>query len=288
MKIIRRYSRANQFGMWSRACVATVALAAAAVPAAAQRAELITQTELRVCADPSNLPFSNQAGEGFENRIAGLIGADLELPVSFVWFPQTVGFVRNTLRARACDLVMGTVAGDGVMDTTNSYYHTGYMIVTRTADHIGATSLGDPALADKRIGLIAATPPTDLALKHGLMPHVRAYSLAVDTRSNNPAREMLKDVADGAIDVALVWGPVAGYAIRHDQLPLTASFLASEPDAPRLDYRIAMGVRANEPEWRRRINQAIRKQAPAIAKVLADYGVPMLDEQNRPVASAPP
>ena len=196
--------------------------------------------------------------------------------------------MRNTLRARTCDLVMGTVAGDAVMDTTNAYYHTGYMIVTRTADHITATSLGDPALAQLRIGLVAATPPTDLALKHGLMTHVRAYSLAVDTRLSNPARAMLQDVVDGNIDVALVWGPVAGYAIQHDHLPLTAAFLASEPGAPRLDYRIGMGVRANEPEWRRRINQAIRKQEPAIASVLAEYGIPMLDEQNKPVAATTP
>jgi quinoprotein dehydrogenase-associated probable ABC transporter substrate-binding protein len=253
------------------------------VPAVAQRAELISRGELRVCADPRNLPFSNQAGEGFENRIAKLIGSDLDLPVSYVWFPQVIGFVRNTLRARECDLVMGAVAGDSVMDTTNAYYHTGYMIVTRRADGIAATSLGDPVLADKKIGLVAATPPTDLALRHGLMPHVRAYSLSVDTRAGSPARDMLQDVVDGAIDVALVWGPVAGYGIQHDGLPLRAAFIDPEPDT-RLDFRIAMGVRANEPEWRRRINQAITRQQSAITRILADYGVPLLDEQNRPVA----
>ncbi len=125
------------------------ALAVAASPAGAQRAELISQTELRVCADPHNLPFSNQAREGFENRIADLMGADLKLPVSYVWFPQVIGFVRNTLRARECDLVMGAVSGDGIMDNTNPYYHTGYMIVTRKADGITATSIGDPVLVDR-------------------------------------------------------------------------------------------------------------------------------------------
>jgi len=263
------------------------ALCISSLPAAAQRAELISQTELRVCADPSNLPFSNRAGDGFENRIAALIGAALDLPVTTVWFPQTVGFVRNTLRARECDLVMGAVSGDSVMDNTNAYYHSGYMIVTRAADGIAATRLGDPVLADKRIGLVAATPPTDLALRHGLMPRVRAYSLAVDTRAGNPARTMLQDVVDGAIDVALVWGPVAGYAIRHDHLPLHAAFLQADPAGPRLDYRIAMGVRAYEPEWRRRINLAIRRQQPAIDRVLADYGIPQLDEQNQPIPAPP-
>lgn len=268
--------------------LALLGLLFGASQAHAQNSELISRTELRVCADPHNLPFSDKERTGFENRIADLIGADLQLPVSYVWFPQVIGFVRNTLRARECDLVMGAVSGDGIMDNTNAYYHTGYMIVTRKADSIDAVSVGDPALADKRIGLVAATPPTDLALRHGLMPHVRAYSLGVDTRFSNPARAMLQDVADGVIDVALVWGPVAGYAIKHDHLPLHAAFIAPEPDAPRLDYRIAMGVRANEPEWRRRINQAIAHQQRQISQVLAEYGVPLLDEQGRPVSQASP
>ena len=256
-------------------------------PAWAQRAELLAPDELRVCADPNNLPFSNKAGEGFENHIAALIGADLNLPVSSVWFPQTIGFIRNTLGARNCDLVMGAVAGDSVMDSTNAYYHTAYMIVTRKVDRIKATSLADPVLADKRIGLIAATPPTDLVLRHGLMPHVRAYALGVDTPASNPASAMLQDLADGQIDVALVWGPVAGYAIHHDHLPLQAAFITPEPDAPRLDYRITMGVRANEPEWRRQINQAITRQQAKITEVLTAYGVPLLDEQNRPIEEPP-
>ena len=254
----------------------------AANPANGQRAELVFSTELRVCADPANLPFSNRAQQGFENKIADLIGADLGVPVSYVWFPQTVGFIRNTLRARTCDLVMGAVSGNGVMDNTSAYYHSGYMIVTRASDDITATSIGDPALKDKRIGLVAATPPTDLVLRHGLMDQVTAYALSADTRLGSPARKMLKDLADGVIDVALAWGPVAGYAIHHDGLPLHAAFITPEPDAPRLDYRIAMGVRANEPEWRRRINQAIRTQRAKIEQILDDYGVPQLDEQNQP------
>ncbi len=253
----------------------------AAAPALAQRAELISRTELRVCADPHNLPFSNQEKAGFENKIAEIVGADLDLPVSYVWFPQVTGFVRNTLRARECDLIMGTVSGDGVVDSTNPYYHTGYMLVTRTADAITARSVGDPALASKKFGVIAATPPTDLLLRHKLMDQVRAYSLRVDTRISNPPRAMLQDLVDGVIDVALVWGPPAGYAITREHLPLTAVFIEPEPDAPRLDYRIAMGVRANEPEWRRRINQAINKHKADIAAVLADYGVPMLDEPGQ-------
>ena len=262
--------------------LALAAMLLGAVPAYAQRAELIARTALRVCADPNNLPYSNQAEEGFENRIAAIVGTDLGLPVAYVWFPQVTGFVRNTLRAHECDLVMGTVTGDSVMDSTNPYYHTGYMIVTRTADGLTAQRVDDPALAGKRFGVIAATPPTDLLVRHGLMDHVRPYALRVDTRISNPPRAMLQDLVDGAIDVALLWGPAASYAIQHDHLPLTAAFLQSEPNAPRLDYRIAMGVRTNEPEWRRRINQAITKHAVEIAAILTDYGVPSLDDPAHP------
>jgi quinoprotein dehydrogenase-associated probable ABC transporter substrate-binding protein len=245
--------------------------------------ELDSRTELRVCADPNNLPFSNDKREGFENKIAEIIGQELNLPVSYVWFPQVVGFVRNTLQARRCDLVMGTVSGDGMMDNTNAYYHSGYMIVTRTEDGIAATGLGDPALADKRIGLIAATPPTDLLLRHGLMPHVTSYALAVDTRYDSPARAMIQDVVDKKIDVGLLWGPIAGYYIKHDALPLKAAFLDSEPDSPRLDFRIAMGMRRGEPDWRHRINGALEKHRSEVTQVLVAYGVPLLDEQGRPV-----
>ena len=258
--------------------LAVVLAVALAGQASAQRAELITPTELRVCADPHNLPFSNEKKEGFENRIAEIIGKDLGLPVTYVWFPQVIGFVRNTLAKRACDLVMGAVAGDGIMDTTNPYYHTGYMLVTRAVDGIDARSIGDPALADKRIGIIAATPPTDLLLRHHLLAHTQSYALAVDTRTRNPARDMLNDLAAGEIDVALVWGPIADYAITHDHLPLKAVFIEPEADAPRLDYRIAMGVRANEPEWRRRINQAISRHRKEIDAVLAEYGLETVDD----------
>jgi ABC-type amino acid transport substrate-binding protein len=142
---------------------------------------LTTATELRVCADPHDLPFSNQAAQGFENRIAAVIAADLKLPLTYVWFPQVVGFVRNTLRAHQCDLVMGTVTGDETMDTTDPYYHTGYMMVTRATDNITARAVADPELVGKQFGIIAATPPTDLLLKHDLLGNTHSYALAVDT-----------------------------------------------------------------------------------------------------------
>lgn len=270
------------------ALAALAPLALITTQAAAQTAELVSRTELRICADPNDLPYSNQKGEGFENKIATLIGQDLKLPVSFVWFPQVMGFVRNTLRARQCDLVMGTVAGDPLMDNTSAYYHSGYMIVTRADSGIGATSLADPALADKRFGIVAATPPTDLLLRHNLMAHATSYALAVDTRYESPARAMLQDLADRKIDVALLWGPIAGFYIKHEKLPLKAAFLDPEGDSDRLDFRIAMGVRANEPEWRRTVDQALRRHRAEVDALLADYGIPLLDEQNKPIPGTLP
>jgi quinoprotein dehydrogenase-associated probable ABC transporter substrate-binding protein len=264
---------------------AAAALVAAAGPGWAQAPDLVSSDALRVCADPRNLPFSTEQSEGFENKIATLIAADLGRKLTYVWFPQVVGFVRNTLRKNECDLVMGAVSGDEVMEDTNPYYHSGYMLVTRSDAGINATQIGDPQLADKKIGLVAATPPTALLIKHELMDHVTSYSLVVDTRFESPPRQMLQDVVDGKIDVGVLWGPIAGYYIKHDRLPLKAVFLDAE-GGDRLDFHIAMGVRANELDWRRRINQAIEHHQADIAQILDEYGIPRLDEQNRPIPPA--
>jgi quinoprotein dehydrogenase-associated probable ABC transporter substrate-binding protein len=268
--------------------VAAALLAGSAVfPAVAQQSsDLVSRSEFRVCADPNNLPFSNEKLEGFENKLADLVAKDLNEPVGYTWFPQTVGFVRNTLLANRCDVIMGTVAGGEMMDDTNPYYHSAYMVVTRSADNIAAVSLADPVFADKRIGVIAGTPPTDLLLRHKLMPRVAWYSLEVDTRYDSPARQMLQDLAEGKIDVALLWGPFAGYYIAHDHLPLHAALLASEPGGPKLDYHVAMGVRPGETAWRRTLNRIVGKHQDEITRFLLDYGIPLLDEQNRPITEA--
>jgi quinoprotein dehydrogenase-associated probable ABC transporter substrate-binding protein len=266
---------------WTKGAAWCLALAmAAAGPARAQRAELDMPGQLRVCADPHDLPYSNREKQGFENKIASIIASDLGVPLTYYWFPQTVGFVRQTLRKRLCDLIMGVVAGDSGIDTTIPYYHTGYMLVTRKSEHIDADSVADPALASKRFGLVAATPPTDLLLKHHLLGQTTSYPLYVDTRHHNSVRDMLQDLVDGKIDVGLAWGPIVDYAIKHDHLPLKAVFLKGEPDTPRLDYRIAMGVRPNEPLWRRRIDRAIQKHRSEIDAVLAQYGIETIKDEN--------
>lgn len=249
-------------------------------PVAAQTGEIVDRSELKVCADPNNLPFSDEKKEGFENKIAELIGAELGLTVDYAWFPQVTGFVRNTLRAHLCDLVTGTVAGDEVMQTTNPYYFTTYVMFYRSDKGLALDGPQDPRLADLRLGVVAGTPPTDLLVRHDLMSHTRPYALMVDTRAESPTHQMVQDVLDGAIDVGFLWGPIAAYYRKRDNLPLTLMPLKDEPGAARMEYHIAMGVRANEPEWRRRINAAILKRQPEITAILRDYGVPLLNEQG--------
>ena len=252
----------------------------AAGPAAAQTSDVVDRNQLKVCADPSNLPFSNEKKEGFENKIAELIGAELGLKVDYTWFPQVIGFVRNTLRARLCDLVMGTVAGDEIMQTTNPYYFTTYVMFYRSDKGFAFEGTQDPSLAKLRLGVVAGTPPADLLVRHDLMSHTRPYALNVDTRAESPTHEMIKDVVDGTIDVGFLWGPIAAYYRKRDDLPLSLVPLKDEPGAARMEYHIAMGVRGNEPEWRRRINAAILKRQDAITAILRDYGVPLLNEQG--------
>jgi quinoprotein dehydrogenase-associated probable ABC transporter substrate-binding protein len=249
-------------------------------PAFAQTADIVDRSELKVCADPNNLPFSDEKQQGFENKIAELIGAELGLKVNYAWFPQVVGFVRNTLRARLCDLVMGTVAGDDIMQTTNPYYFTTYVMFYRSDRGLGFEGPQDPGMANLRLGVVAGTPPADLLVRHDLMSHTQPYALTIDTRAESPTHDMVQDVVNGTIDVGFLWGPIAAYYRKRDDLPLTLVPLKDEPGAARMEYHIAMGVRTNEPEWRRRINAAILKRQPEITAILRDYGVPLLNERG--------
>ena len=236
-----------------------------------------------VCADPSNPPFSTETGEGFENKIAELLAKELGVPVRYTWYPDTMGFIRNTLRARKCDLVMGTTMANELLQNTNPYYRSAYSLVYRTDSNLSISSISDPALKTLKIGAVAATPPINLLAKNGLLKQLRPYHLLVDTRFDDPGRDLVHDVATGALDVGIVWGPIAGYHAKQEDTPLTIMPLNSEAGGPHLDYRITMGVRPNEPEWKREINRLIRKHQPEINRILLDYGVPLLDEQGNPI-----
>ncbi len=247
---------------------------------AQQSPDLASQTELRVCADPHNLPFSNQAGEGYENKIAALIAHELKIGITYTWFPDSQGFVRATLMKHRCDVVMGTVAGNEDMATTDAYYHTAYVMMTREADNITTSRVDDWKIAGRRFAIIAGTPPTNLIVDHNLMDQTAIYPLVVDTRIDQPGHRMVSDLAAGRIDVGLIWGPIAGYYKKADKLPLRLTLLDAGNAKVRLDYHIAMGVRPGDVAFRRRLNDAISKNRAQIAQILQDYDVPLLDEQG--------
>lgn len=265
---------------------ALAALVAATVPASATRAataEAVDRTALRVCADPNNLPFSNEKGEGFENKVAELLAKELGVPVRYTWYPDSTGFIRNTLRARKCDLVVGTVTGNDMLQNTNPYYRSAFSLIYRTEAGLSLTSLDDAALKTLEIGAIANTPPVTLLAQKGLLQKLHGYALMADTRFDHPAQDLVHDVAMGKIDVGVLWGPIAGYFAKHEAVPLTVVPLHTGDSAIRLDFRITMGVRHNEPEWKRDINDLIRGKQAEINKILLEYGVPLLDEQENPI-----
>jgi quinoprotein dehydrogenase-associated probable ABC transporter substrate-binding protein len=262
--------------------VLLIALSAAGHPAAAQTGETVDHTMLRVCADANNLPFSNDKGEGFEQKIAELLAADLGVPVRYTWFPDTIGFIRNTLGARKCDLIIGTAAGNDLVQNSNPYSRSTYAFVYRPDVH-PVTSIDDPILQSASIGIIAGTPPVTLLMQKGLLGHLRSYQLLVDTRFNSPGRDLAHDVAAGAVDVGILWGPIAGYHAKHETPPLVVAPLPAQEGPMPLDFRITMGMRPNEPEWKRTINDLIRKKQKEIDQILLSYGVPLLDEKGQPI-----
>jgi len=250
--------------------------------------ELVDPKVLRVCADPSNLPFSNRAGEGFENRLAEFLAKKLGKDISYTYYPGATGFIRNTLNAHLCDLVMGMPQGDDLVQPTNPYYRTAYAAVYRAGSDLqGLISLADPRLAkEKRIGLVANTPPGNLLARYGLLAAVKPYPLVVDTRVDAPAADMIRDLESGTIDVAILWGPIAGYHVKKSSGRLKAALLTADKGA-RMSFRIAMGVRHSDQEWKRELNRLIAQNQKEIDRLLADFGVPLIDESDAPIAPAP-
>lgn len=245
--------------------------------------QALTTSLLRVCADPSNLPFSNEKLEGFENRIIALIAESLELEVRYTWFPQTIGFVRNTLRMRDCDLISGITTTSELVQNTNPYYHSAYVMVYRSDSGIDATSIKDPQLKDKKLGLIAGTPPANLIAQLGLLGNIKPYQLVADTRHHKPAREAVMDVANKETDVAFVWGPLAAFHARETDIELELIPLTREEARTRLTFRVSMAVRYNETDWKHRINEVLDELQPEINTILKEYGVPLLDEKGQPL-----
>jgi quinoprotein dehydrogenase-associated probable ABC transporter substrate-binding protein len=256
---------------------------------------------LRVCQDPNNLPLSNRALDGFENKIAALFAQQLGWKLEHTWFPQRMGFIRNTLRAKEahsdrykCDLVTGVAKGFDLAATTRPYYHSSYaMAYVRGKGLDQVRSLDDLVALDAgqrrklRIGAFAGSPVTDWLLQNGLMEQVNWYQSQTGDAEQYPGEIIEKDLASGKIDVAFAWGPIAGYFARNARAaPIVAIPLASKPGL-KFDFEIAMAVRQGDKEFRQRIDQLIVANEAKIHAILEQYGVPLIEQQG-PAASAPP
>lgn len=255
-----------------------------ALLALALAATTTPERELRVCADPNNLPFSNQAGEGFENRLVELVAADLHAKVRYTWWAQRRGNVRETLNEKLCDLIPGVSSSLEMLATTRPYYRSTYMIVTRKG--LTIDSLDDPRLHALRIGVqmigddFSNTPPAHALTRRGIVDNVRGYMIYGDYHTKAPQAEIVDAVASGTIDVAFVWGPVAGYFAKRQSVPLRIAPVEPPFDGPQLPmmFDISMGVRKDDRALRNEVDQALARHGMEIQALLEDYGVPTIDE----------
>ena len=248
--------------------------------------ELVDPKVLRVCADPRNLPFSNEKGEGFENKLAEFFATKLQKKIDYMYFPQATGFVRMTLGAHRCDVIMGFPQGDDLVQGTNPYYRTAYALVSKPNSGLDdVTTLEDARLKGKHIGIVAGTPPATNMAVNGLMTSAKPYPLMIDTRVDSSAEAMINDLNKGDIDAAILWGPMAGFYAKKASPPLHVTPLVKEKTGPQLVYRIGMGVRRADQNWKRLLNRLIQENQPEINKILSDYGLPLLDENNQPITA---
>ena len=262
-------------GLLGAALVTSVRLAPA------QRVDLVDRAALRVCADPANLPFSNDKAEGFENKLAEMVAGELKVPVEYTWFPQATGFIRQTLAAKRCDVVMGYAQGDELVLNTNPYYRSTYALVYRPGAGLdGVDHLADARLSGKRIGVVAGTPPATVMAGLGLIQQAKPYPLLVDRRYDSPGERMIGDIRSGDIDAGVLWGPMAGNFAARGGDKLAVVPLTKETAGARLAYRITFGVRQLEDDWKRQLNALIARRQGDIDAVLLEFGVPLLDEQS--------
>ena len=239
---------------------------------------------LRVCADPNNLPFSNERHEGFENRLAELVARDLHATVQYTWWAQRRGYVRNTLKAGRCDVIMGVPTGLGPVLVTRPYYRSIYVFVTRRHGP-RLQSLDDARLHRLRVGVqiigddFANSPPAMALTKRGIVRNVRGYSVFGDYREPSPPSRIIRAVADGEIDVGIAWGPLAGYFASRSAVPLRVTPVSPEVDVPYLPFvfDIAMGVRRGDTALRDTLDAVLLRRRAEIDRLLAVYGVPRAD-----------
>jgi mxaJ protein len=243
----------------------------------------IARSPLRVCADPNNMPFSNDRGAGFENKIAALVARDLGRPLEYFWLPQRRGFIRNSLNAQRCDVVIGVPAQYGLLQPTRRYYRSSYAFVSRRDRDLRIDSFDAPSLKTLTIGIQVSgddynNPPAaqEFASRH-LVQNVRGFTLYGDYSSPDPQRAIVDAVADGRIDVAVVWGPLAGYYARQESTPIDVTPIADVMNGPssRFTFDIAMGVRRDDLKLRAALDDVIARRGDEMRRILRAYGVPL-------------
>lgn len=240
---------------------------------------------LRVCADPNNLPFSNQSAEGFENRIVELVAKDMGAKLEYVWWAQRRGFSRNTLEADSCDVWPGVSSELERLGTTRPYYRSIYVFVSRIDRGLEIDSLDDPRLKDLVIGVQligddgANTPPAHALARRGHTENIRGYMIYGNYRDSNPPRRIVDAVADGSVDVAVAWGPMAGFFAQKSAVPLKVTAVearSGEPELP-MAYDISMGVRKNDDALRAELDRILTARRSEIRNILVEYGVPLVE-----------
>jgi mxaJ protein len=244
--------------------------------------------ELRVCADPNNMPFSNRAEQGFENRLAAMIAQQFGLQLSYTWWAQRRGFIRNTLKAGKCDVVIGVPDRFEMAETTKPYYRSTYVFVTRQDRHLDVASLLDPQLHRLKIGVHLIgddgknAPLAEALGEQGIVDNVRGYSIYGDYREANPPARLIEAVESGEIDVAAAWGPLGGYFAGRSPVELVVSPVQDgERFAPQqFQFSISMGVRKGDHALRDRLNDFIDGHRPEISSLLRSYGVPLIEMQT--------
>ena len=237
---------------------------------------------LRVCADPNNLPFSNERGEGFENKIAALVAREMNVDVQYTWWAQRRGFVRNTLKAGECDLIMGVPLSFEMASTTSPYDRSTYVFIYRKDHHLNIHSLDDPLLHKLKIGVqligddATNTPPAHALTNRNIVQNVRGYTVYGDYSQANPPARIVEAVARGRVDVAIVWGPLAGYFARRQKVPLEVVAVEPQIDLPYLPFvfDISMGVRRGDDAFKEQLEQILARRRAEIESILDEYGVP--------------
>ena len=240
---------------------------------------------MRVCADPNNLPFTNQKGEGFENKIAELIAKDLKVPVEYTWFAQRRGFFRNTLREGRCDLVLGAPEKFERALSTEPYYYSSYVFVSRKDRNLNVTSLDDPILKQLKIGVqmigddALNTPPAHALADRGIIQNIVGYSIYGEYTDPNPPARIIDGVVNKDVDIAVVWGPLAGYFAAKQKVPLDVRPV--EPDSTGklpFAFGISMAVRYGEDEFKNKLDSLLQKDQVEIQKIMDTYHIPRVPE----------